>query len=226
MGWGRFLKYLDVFKENKNIEHNIFWFVMTGMIFSMILLFIIYPLWQTIVPNFTSGTFISGSFEEVSRFIIFIALAFSLKSIKEPGDGIILAASLALGFALGENFNYIFNSSLKVFIYKSFFGTIGHITFTLLWGNILSVMLSSTERTVKSTALFYIAPALVVSILLHGTFNSLISSGKHWYAVIVVLLTIILFFTVYKYVKEKSAYKKYSVNGYRSAVLGLQIGGR
>jgi RsiW-degrading membrane proteinase PrsW (M82 family) len=226
MAWGRVLKNMDVFKENKNIEHQVFRFVMTGNILSMILIFIIYPFWQSIVPGFRSSTFISGSFEEALRFLIFIAMAFSLKSIKEPRDGIILAASVALGFALGDNFNYAFNSSLKVFIYKSFFGTIGHITYALIWGSIFSVMLSTTDRTVKSTSLFYAVPALTVSILLHGTYNSLLVIGQHWYALFVVLLTSILFFTVYKYVKEISAIKKYPVNGYRSAVPGLQIGGR
>jgi hypothetical protein len=40
------------------------------------------------------------------------------------------------------------------------------------------------------------------------------------------LVTLVLFFAVYGYVKENSLYRKYPVNGYRSAVLGLQIGGR
>ena len=226
MGWGRLLNYMDVFQENTNIEHQIFRFVMTGNIFSMILIFFIYPFWQIIVPDFTSSTFLSGAFEEVSRFIIFIVLAFSLKSIKDSRDGIILAASVALGFALGHNFIYALNSNITVFLYKSFLGGLGHITFSLIWGSILAVMLSTADRTVKSTTVFYAAPSLTVSILLHGTYNSLLYSGMHWYAIIVILLTIILFFTVYKYVKENSSNKRYPINGYRSAVLGLQIRGR
>ncbi len=226
MVWGKLLKFQNIFKYNKNIEHQIFRYVMTGNIFSMFLLFFIYPFLQAFVPDFTASGFISGSFEEVFRFIIFILLAAGIKTIKEPLDGIILAASLVLGFSLGENFIYALNSGTLVFIYKSYFGLVGNITYSLIWGSILSVMFSTLEQSVKSTTAFYAIPALIVSILLHGIYNSQISSGQYWYALIVILLTIILVFTVYKYVKEKSASNGYPLKGYRSAVLGLQIGGR
>ncbi len=226
MGWGRLLKYLKVFKVNKDTEHQIFRFVMTGNIFSMILVFIIYPFLQTIIPDFTVSGFLSGSFQEVIKFIIFILLAVNIKTMMEPLDSVILSASLALGFALGENFIFSFNSGPSVFIYKSFFGLVGNITYSLIWGSILSVVFSTLEQSEKSTAAFYAIPALIVSILLHGTYNSLLFSGEHWYALIVVMLTLILFFTIYKYVKENSSYKKYPDNRYRSTVPGLQIGGR
>jgi len=226
MGWGRLLKYLDVFKENKNIEHQIFRFVMTGNILSMVLIFIIYPFWQTIIPDFTFSPLLLFSIEEVLRFILFIALTINVKSIDKPLEGIILAVSAALGFAMGENFIYVLNSGISVFLYNSFFGLLGHIAFSLIWGSVLSVIFSTAGRAVKSNVVFYTAAALIVSVLLHGTYNSLLFSGRHWYALIVVLITLTFFLSLYRYLKESSANKKFPVNSYRSAVLGLQIGGR
>jgi len=196
---------------------------MTGNILSMVLVFIIYPFWQTMIPDYTSFIFLSDSFEEVLRVLIFAGLAFSIKSVK---DGIVLAASIALGFALGENFIYALNSGISVFIYKSFFGLLGHIIYSLIWGSVFSVLFITKDRTLKSNVIFSTFPYLIVSVLLHGTYNSLLFSGRHWYALIVVLITLTFFLSLYRYLKESSANKKFPVNSYRSAVLGLQIGGR
>ena len=134
MAWGKYLQHLDAFTDDKNNEHQLFWFVMTGNIFSMILVFIIYPLLHTVLPDLTGFRFRMGPFEELSRFIIFISLAGLFKLIKESRDGILLAASVALGFALGENFLYVFDSGMYELLYRSFFGTLGHMTYSLIWG--------------------------------------------------------------------------------------------
>lgn len=226
MAWGRFLKYLGIFKNNKNIENIIFQFLLIGNILSMTLLFIIYPFLYTITTYFTSSILLSGFLEEVFKIIIFFVMVLSLKLIKEPIEGIILAVSISLGFALGENFLYVFNSGIPVFIYKSFFGLLGNISYSLIWGSIISVRFSTLERSLKSTAAIYAIPVLIVSTLLHGIYNSLIYSSQHWSGLFVVLLTLILIITVYKYVKAQSTSNRYPVKGYRSTVPGLQIGGR
>ena len=167
-----------------------------------------------------------GPFEELSRFIIFISLAGLFKSIKEPRDGILLAASVSLGFALGENFLYAFESGMLVLLYRSFFGTLGYMTYSLIWGFTWAAFVSMPDREKGSPALVYVVPSLIFSIIFHGVYNALLAYEYPWVALMTALVTLVMVFVVYGYVRDNSPYKKYPVNKYRSAVLGLQIGVR
>lgn len=226
IGWGRYLHHLDVFTDDKNNEHRLFWFVMAGNIVSMFLVFIIYPLLQTVLPDLSGFRFRMGPFEELSRFIIFISLAGLFKSIKEPRDGILLAASVSLGFALGENFLYAFESGMYELLYRSFFGTLGHMTYSLIWGFTWAAFVCVPDRETGSSSLLYVVSSLIFSIIFHGVYNALLAYGHPLLALMTSLVTLVMFFVVYGYVRDNSSYRKYPVNGYRSAVLELQIGGR
>ena len=211
MAWGKYLHYLDAFTDDKNNEHRLFWFVMAGNIFSMLLVFIIYPLWQSVLPDFKGFRFRMGPFEELSRFIIFISLAGLFKSVKEPRDGVILAASVALGFALGENFLYAFNSGMLELLYRSFFGTLGHMTYSLIWGFTWSAFASIPDREKGSPALVYVVLSLIFTIIFHGVYNALLAYGYPLFALMTSLVTLVMFFAVYGYVRDNSPYIKYPV---------------
>ena len=55
---------------------------------------------------FVNYLFITGPVEELSKFSLFIILALRMKTIREPRDGMLQAASVGLGFAFVENFLY------------------------------------------------------------------------------------------------------------------------
>ena len=154
------------------------------------------------------------------------SLAGLFKSIKDPRDGILQAASVALGFALGENFLYAFDSGMLELLYRSFFGTLGHMTFSLIWGFTWAAFVCIPDRENRTPALLYVVPSLILSIIFHGVYNAFPAYDYPWFALVTAMVTLLLFFTVYSYVKDNSPYKKYLLNKYRSAVLTLQTGVR
>jgi RsiW-degrading membrane proteinase PrsW (M82 family) len=226
MVWGKYLGHMNAFSSDKNNEHKYFWFVMAGNIISMMLIFIIYPLWQTVLPNLTGLKLSIEPFEELSKFIFFISLSALFKSIKTTRDGMLQAASIALGFALGENFLFVMDSRISLLIYKFFFGVLGSIVFALIWGYTWTVIVSVQEKKRRYPSFFYVLISLTFSIVFHGVYNYFLAIGHPWFALLTILATLVLSFTVYLYVKEHSLYRKYPVEKYRSAVLGLQVGGR
>ena len=104
LGWGKYLNHLDAFTMNKKNEDKIFWFIIIGSVTSIILALLVYPLWENILKSitglrsdqnaFVEHILIAGPVEELSKFLVFIALAGMFNSIKEPRDGILQASLL------------------------------------------------------------------------------------------------------------------------------------
>ena len=100
------------------------------------------------------------------------------------------------------------------------------MTYSLIWGFTWAVFVCIPDRETRSPAFVYVVPSLIFSIIFHGVYNAFLAYGHPWLALMTAVVTLVLFFVVYGYVRDNSPYKKYPVNGYRSAVLGLQIGVR
>jgi len=139
IGWGEYLNYLDAFTADKKNEDKLFWFVIIGRIASIILTLLLNSLWENVFYSltglrpdenaFVEHILITGPVEELSKFLVFIALAGMFNSIKEPRDGILQAVSVALGFALFGNFFYGIIYGIPVLIVRTFLSTIGHMTY-------------------------------------------------------------------------------------------------
>ena len=144
MAWGKYLNHLDAFASDKRNEHRLFWLVITGGIPSIVLTLIVQSHWESILFSttglqydmnpFVGELLIVGPVEEFSKFIIFIVLTGMMKSIKEPRDGILQAASVAMGFALVENIFYAYCYGFTILIIRSFLTILGHMSYAIIWG--------------------------------------------------------------------------------------------
>jgi RsiW-degrading membrane proteinase PrsW (M82 family) len=234
MAWGKYLNHLDAFASDKKNEHRLFWLVITGGIPSIILTFMVQSHWESILFNttglhsnmnpFVEELLIVGPVEEFSKFIIFIVLTGMMKSIKEPRDGILQAASVAMGFALVENIIYAFRYGYTVLIVRSFLTILGHMSYAVIWGFTWGATAYTSAGTNKTTDRYIIIPSLILAALFHGTYNALLDYGYPLFAIIVNLTTMSLFFIIYNYVKDNSPYKSYKLKEYRKAIPELKKG--
>ncbi len=123
--------------------------------------------------------------EELGKFFVVRLTIYKNAEFDEPMDGIIYAAAVALGFASLENFGFIlvhylgeiaadefiyFGGTFRLSIIRAFLAVPGHVLFSAMWGFALGItkFMDETSRGQK-----YVQAGLLLSILLHGLFNSL-----------------------------------------------------
>lgn len=234
IAWGKYLHHLDAFTADKKNEHKLFWLIIWGGIPSIILTLFIQYRWEDILyaltglqsstNPFVAHLLIVGPVEELSKFAVFIALAGIMGSIKEPRDGILQAASVALGFALVENILYAYTGGLVVLLVRSILTIVGHMSYAIIWGFTWGAYKYTSYGNNKSPDRFYIIPSILFAAMFHGLYNSLLDYGYPLLAISTDLLTVGLFFLIYRYVRDNSPYKKYSLKEYRQAIPALKMG--
>lgn len=113
--------------------------------------------------------------EETGKFLIVYWTVFRNRNFNEPVDGIIYAASAALGFAACENAFYVLagwseagaGTGVFTLLARSVFSVPGHALFSSFWGAALGYAAGKKGlRPVLAVAL-----GLLASMVAHGLFN-------------------------------------------------------
>jgi protease PrsW len=234
VGCGKYLHRMDSFTADKKNENRLFWLIISGGIPSIIITLIIHPIWDSTLYNLTGlyygeNTFISqflviGPVEEFSKFIVFIFLTSSRKSIKEPRDGMLQAASVALGFALTENIFYAMSGGIILLLIRSIITIIAHMTYAVIWGFAWGSLGYSNSSKTHTSGWYYVIPALILAALFHGATNFFLLTGYPLLALFIDGLAIVLFINIYKIVRENSPYRKYKLEEYRTAIPSIKVG--
>jgi len=128
--------------------------------------------------------FEAGTLEETIKAILFLVMAWALRP-KDPARVFLLAAFVGAGFALTENMGYILQGAFNSLASdpEAYYRTIisvavarsvpTHAAFTGIPGFVLAYAMF--YRPIRGH-FYLVLPALLASILLHGTWNAL-SSG-------------------------------------------------
>ncbi|MFP4563917.1 MAG: PrsW family glutamic-type intramembrane protease [Spirochaetia bacterium] len=149
--------------------------------------------------------FVTGPVEELSKFLVFYLFAVRLKAIKEPKDGLLLAGSVALGFAAVENFKYGWYYGFDVILIRSFTTILGHILYSSLWGAAAGIVLFETDKRDRHRYRPLMFAALVPASFAHGLNNYIVyTSDKS-----AVMLDVILFagfILMYRYIGRHTPY--------------------
>ena len=234
LAWGKYLHHLDAFTSDKKNTSKLFWLIIAGGIPSVVLTLYFQPFWEGALYNFTglwygmnpvvANILIVGPVEELSKFLTFIFLTTIIKSIKEPRDAVIQAASVALGFALVENIIYAWSGGLVLLLIRSFITIVGHMTYAAIWGFAWGAFKYSSANGRKSSDRYFIIPSLILSAMFHGLYNSLLDYNHTFLALASDFITIILFYKIYRYVRDNSPYRRYSLGEYKKAIPALKMG--
>ena len=111
--------------------------------------------------------FYAGVLEESAKLLAFRVAVSRQHHFDEPVDGIVYAASIALGFAAAENVRYFADGNLApaLVVGRTFVAVPTHVFVSSLWGRALGERL--IDRRVR------VWPALLAAIVLHAGFDVL-----------------------------------------------------
>ncbi len=132
--------------------------------------------------------FVAPVVEELAKFYSVRYSVYRHHEFNETMDGIVYAASAALGFASFENLSYVLSayllheagtdeayqtgSVIGVSATRALLSVPGHVIFSAMWGYALGVT-KCTPWTRRKKA--YIRTGILLSIVLHSVFNLLLS---------------------------------------------------
>jgi protease PrsW len=129
---------------------------------------------QTVLAGSTRVQFLSysvvfiGLIEEIFKFLPFVLVILRLRTFEEPIDGIVYAASLAVGFASFENLGYLPYMSGPAFLGRAVASPLTHTVFSSIWGYVVGRAFVARRS---------IIPACLIGLGLagfaHGLFNFL-----------------------------------------------------
>jgi RsiW-degrading membrane proteinase PrsW (M82 family) len=140
--------------------------------------------------------------EECAKFLVVRMSVYKCSDFNEPVDGIVYAATAALGFASLENAGYLlsvysaserdhytlplatFEATFAVFMVRAVLSVPGHVLWSSLWGHELGKCKFQAQGAYTAG----VAKGLLFAIVCHGAFNLFVSIPGLWWGA--VLLTI------------------------------------
>jgi len=148
---------------------------------------------------------VAGLTEEYMKRMVVMKTAYRHPAFNEKMDGIIYCAFAALGFAAVENVLYLssyFQDAPSVALYRAIFSVPGHMLFAVTMGYYLA--LSKYAESPGLSRKFY-SRSLIYPVLLHGTFNTILSLNL---PILLVFVPFIIFLWVYNMKKLNQFYKE------------------
>ena len=160
--------------------------------------------------------FLVGPLEELCKFLVFFVIVRKLKSIREPIDGILQAATVGLAFASVENVFYSLWYGPQVFWYRSIFSIAGHMVNASIWGLsfVLLTMAPGKSNRLPFRRMFI---AILFAGFAHGLYNWLLLFDTG-YALLLDAILIISILSIYNYALKKSPFRPAKPTEYRNTI--------
>ena len=147
-------------------------------------------------PFYFLNTLIPGAvIEELLKYFILVFYCLRLSAFDEPMDGLVYGSTAALGFAMIENFQYVYNASDFNTSWQDVAWARAFLTIPMhgSTGVILGFFLSY-YYFYKKKIFFYIGP--IVAIFIHFLYNS-------GYFEIMVIISLIIIFFMFRHLRKK-----------------------
>lgn len=123
--------------------------------------------------------------EELMKFGVLFIVTLKAKQVAKTADVILLAITVALGFAAIENVFYLYFHDVKSTWPRLLLGNLGHAAYSVFWGYGLGVAL--LEEAPFTTLI----NGLIVATLFHGLYNYMIGNSLAS-AIAALLITLLL----------------------------------
>jgi len=124
-----------------------------------------------------------GPLEELFKFLPFALFILRRRDLDEPADGVVYAASIAIGFASFENLGYLPIMSGLAFFGRAVASPLTHAIFSSVWGFFLARAKVRGQSMILA-AIF----SLPLAALFHGLFNVLtVSENLRVYSALLIL---------------------------------------
>jgi len=124
-----------------------------------------HPLPQRLARHFL----VVGPLEEFSKWVFVVLLAYVTRFIRNPLDGLICGASVAIGFAWAENVHYMFYEGWPLAITRGVICVPIHMICSGLWGYGLGLVRVTAN---KKRAWLGMGLSLMAGAFFHGLYNA------------------------------------------------------
>ena len=165
-----------------------------------------------------------GPIEEFSKFIIFLLFSLRLRSIIEPGDGILQAAAVALAFASLENLKYGSIYGVELMLKRSVLSIIGHMVYSSIWACAFSIVVYGQLKKEGKLRLKIALYAVLPAAFIHGLYNFLLDLDLMELAIVLDILVLLVAIVIYRIMIEESPYKKMPMAEYKIAIRRIRRG--
>jgi RsiW-degrading membrane proteinase PrsW (M82 family) len=118
-----------------------------------------------------------GMNEEFSKMLVLLVLVYPRREFRLPYQGLLTAASVALGFAAVENLVYLDRYGTPTLLVRSLLTVPAHAGFTMPMGVCLAY--AQQARTLWRKYL-WLSGGLAVAVSLHGMYNIWLSFDGEW----------------------------------------------
>jgi RsiW-degrading membrane proteinase PrsW (M82 family) len=223
--WITVLLKLDSFSVDKKSLQTILIFYFLGMI-SVIPALILYSISPIDffdaqvdpIHRFFGNVLVVGPIEEFSKFFMFLFFSLKLKAIKEPRDGILLAASVALGFAFVENIQYGYEYGMTTVLVRSVLSNIGHMVYASIWGFYASIVIYNDIKRKGKTDYNTIVLSVLPAAFIHGVYNTLLEWDYIFIAIILKIFLLAFTIFIYRYMVNRTPFKKFPLKDFKNAI--------
>lgn len=137
------------------------------------------------------GFLVAATSEELGKYLFLKKKTWNSEYFDCMFDGIVYSVFVSMGFALIENISYVLESGISVAIMRMFTSVPGHACFAVYMGYYYAKARLAINRGDKDLSKKYRRLAVIVPILLHGTYDCLLMMEEE--AVGEILLFVSLF---------------------------------
>jgi protease PrsW len=145
--------------------------------------------------------------EESMKFLVLIIFVYRSNYFNEKFDGIVYAVYVSMGFALVENLLYVLDGGQTVGLTRALTAVPAHAIFAISMGYYLAKSKFTARNRFGKLVL-----ALIIPIVLHGTYNYILMSDMKFLLLSFVLYVFLLYKLGFKRMKssiDHSVYKDF-----------------
>ncbi len=159
--------------------------------------------------SFYDSFVVAGFTEELFKFAATVVLFYRNRNYNERFDGIVYAVFVSLGFAMAENFAYVYNPSIggvQTALLRSVLSVPLHGFFGITMGYYLSLY-----KFEKYCHKRFIALALLMPLFIHGMYDFILMSNLYYLGFPYVIFLIYIVMDGFRKMKthiEKSPFKE------------------
>ncbi|QKY69222.1 glutamic-type intramembrane protease PrsW [Lentibacillus sp. CBA3610] len=155
--------------------------------------------------SFVQSFLLSGLIEEFFKWFIFMYVIFHHTDFDAHYDGIVYAVSISLGFAAVENILYLFTNGIEYAVTRALFPVSSHALFGVMMGYHFGKAKMSHRHRYWNILL-----ALLIPVLLHGTYNYILQTVTSNWLILLVPFMIGLWFVALRRMKTANKQVIYS----------------
>ncbi|WP_223703490.1 glutamic-type intramembrane protease PrsW [Sutcliffiella deserti] len=168
----------DKFQKEPIISF-VFKIFMFGALLVFPLMFIQYviQLELGVTSHFIKAFLLSGLLEEFFKWFILIYLVLHNIHFKTHYEGIVYGVSVSLGFATAENILFLVANGVELAVGRAVLPVSSHALFGVIMGFYLGKGKFSFYQRKRR---LWLILSLLIPFLLHGTYDVIILTQKHW----------------------------------------------